>query len=115
MTDLESRPNAALRADAPPEWDPVFQFDVLVRREGARFRRQFTLTVAPVSGVAILAAINARAVSCWVGADAGRFAMVAVLAAAAVEVVPGSPFRGIARPAHVRATRRALVLHIAAA
>jgi hypothetical protein len=95
MTDLESRLNAALRADAPPERDAVFRLDVLVRRERARFRRELTLTVAAALGVAILGAMNAHALGAWVGADAGRLVIVAVLAAAAVAALPGTPFAAL--------------------
>ena len=42
-----------LRADQPPERDPLFRIDVLKRREQQRFRRQLVLvlTVGPVTAV----------------------------------------------------------------
>ena len=89
MTDLESRLNAALGADAPPARDALFRLDVLVRRERARFRRQLTLTGAAVLMGAMLVALNAQALGAWVGADPERLLALAAFATAAVVALIG--------------------------
>ena len=95
MTDLESRLHAVLGADAPPARDALFRLNVLVRRERARFRRQIMLTVAAVLVVAIVVALNVRALESWIGADPGRLVVVSVLGAVAVASLPGSPFAAL--------------------
>ena len=95
MTDLESRLNAALGADAPPTRDALFRLEVLVRRERARFRRQLTLTVAAALAVAILVALNARAIAVWAGAGPERLAILAVLATGAVVALIGTPLAAL--------------------
>ncbi len=95
MTDLESRLNAALGADAPPARDALFRLEVLVRRERARFRRQLTRSLAGVFVAAILIGLNAPALLRWADADPGRLVVLGALAAAAAVALIGTPLAAL--------------------
>lgn len=105
MTDLESRLNAALGADAPPARDALFRLEVLVRRERERFRHQVMRALIVVLASAIVVGLNARAILGWAGGDPGRLAVVAVLATAAVIALTGAP---LATLPGVRALRQSV-------
>jgi hypothetical protein len=81
MTDLESRLESALKADAAPPRDAMFRVEVLVRRERAAFRRQLLARVAMALGAAILAALGLAALDRLTGS--GRL-LTAALAAASI-------------------------------
>jgi fatty acid desaturase len=90
MNDLDDRLIAALRGDDdPPERDPAFRLDVMVRRERARFRRHLLSTLALVTVTGVLLAVGAPAIATWVGADVWRAWIVAIAAALAVFAVSG--------------------------
>ena len=88
MSDLEPRLTAALYADAPPARDPVFRLEVLVRLERARFRRRVGRMLAVVGVLAVLAAVNARAIETWMAADGERLWIVALATAATLWGIP---------------------------
>jgi hypothetical protein len=91
MTDLDARLTDALRADAPPERDPVFRLDVLVRLERVRFRRRLAATLTLACAAGVLVAMNARAIEAWMAVDIWRAWIVAAVAFAAVFALPGFP------------------------
>ena len=89
MSDLDTRLNAALAADAPPARDPLFRVDLLARIEQARFRRQVTVVVALAAVAAVVVATNAPAIEAWLADDLRRLALVALGLAAASFALPG--------------------------
>ena len=66
MSDLDTRLDQALKADAPAPRDPMFRIEVLLRRERAAFRRRLLTAGAMVLGIAILAALGLGAIGDWV-------------------------------------------------
>jgi hypothetical protein len=86
MSDLETRLNSALIADAPPARDAVFRVEVLVRLEQARFRRHVSHIVFTAALLAILGAVSAPDIDAWIAADDSRIWRVAAGVAAAIGV-----------------------------
>ena len=101
MSDLETRLSAALHAASPPARDAVFRVEVLVRIEQARFRRRVGRTLVVVGVLAVLVALNARAIDAWMTADGERLWIVALATAATLWGIPltmiGPGFRTAAR------------------
>src|SRR5262245_16509350 len=91
MSELDARLTAALQADAPPERDPLFRVELLMRQERARFKRRVVLTIAVACVAAVLAALNVRAAEAWMAVDVSRVALVAIGATAVVFALPGVP------------------------
>ena len=89
MSDLDARLTAALQADAPPTRDAMFRLNVLVRLERARFRRRTARVLIAAAALAALAAVNAPAIDSWMAGDRERLWMAAIVASAALCVLPG--------------------------
>ena len=87
MTDLETRLDQALQADAPPARDPMFRIAVMERRERAALRRRLAAASALAFGAAIVAALvvgelGILPVAARLGAAAAGGAALAALVAA---------------------------------
>jgi len=103
MSDLDARLTAALQADSPPERDPRFRIDALLRVERARFKRRVIVTLSVALPAAALLIVNAQAIEAWIVMDITRVWIVAPGALAAlfslsgvpIEALPG--FKGFAR------------------
>jgi len=61
MTDLETRLDEALKADAAPVRDPMFRIVVLEQRERAALRRRLVAASGLAVGATILAAVGLAA------------------------------------------------------
>ena len=100
MTDHDAKLEQLLRADVPPAPDPLFRIAVLARLERRRFQRQVARIVGVGAVVTALVAVNAAAINAWLAADVSQLAVVLVVAAAAVWMLPGrtaSAMRGFVR------------------
>jgi len=103
MSDLDARLTAALQADSPPERDPRFRIDALLRVERARFKRRFISTLAVALAASALVIVNAQALEAWIATDIWRISIVALGAVSAMFFVSGVPiealpgFKGFAR------------------
>ena len=87
MSDSDIRLTAALNANAPPEQDPKFRVEVLLRTERARFKRRLVMMVA----IALVAA----SLMAWIAVDTWSFWLVAAAAAVAMFFVSGVPMEAI--------------------
>jgi len=100
VTDHDAKLEHLLRADKPPARDPLFRIAVLARLERRRFQRQIAAIVGVGAVVMAFVAVNAAAINVWLAADVTRLAIVLVVAAATVWVLPGrtaSAVRGFVR------------------
>ncbi len=94
MSDLETRLDQALQADAAPARDPLFRIQIMLRRERMDFRKQAWAAVALALGASLLAALVAGLVMAALGGRpiaalaAGLVILVAVLAAPRLAALP---------------------------
>jgi hypothetical protein len=81
MTDLETRLEQALKADAPAARDPMFRIQVMERRSQAALRRQLLTGLILAFWAAVLAALGLTFTQTLLHGTE-RLAAVAVIAAA---------------------------------
>jgi hypothetical protein len=93
MSDLDTRLDEALTADAPAARDPMFRIQVMLRRERRAFRRQLLAGAAMTLAVAILAALGAVAVDVLVGPGPDRPALMALTAVVLMLALAGAGLR----------------------
>jgi uncharacterized membrane protein YqjE len=104
MSDLETRLDRALRADAPQARDPMFRIQVMERRERTALRRRILVGFGLALGAAVLAALGLTlAQTLFDGAErlAAITAIAAVLMAllAAPHMGGRAALRGLAQQA----------------
>jgi hypothetical protein len=80
MSDLDTRLEDILNADAPAMRDPMFRIQVMLRRERRAFRRQLLAAAGMTLVVAILAALGSAAVGALMSPGPKRLALVALTA-----------------------------------
>jgi hypothetical protein len=94
LSDLETRLERALEADAAPARDPMFRIEILQRRERTAYRRLALAATALAAGAALIAALIAGLVMASIGGRpiaalaAGLLLLLLFLAAPRLAALP---------------------------